>query len=102
MSCQEIGTTNWKITYIHCSNIDSVKSHILNIFKDISVTKLRVSCHKLEIEFVRCKKVRADARLCPLCKLEVDDEIHFVTNEPPREKTNNLHMRKQRRRSASQ
>ena len=25
------------------------------------------------------KKVQADARLCPLCQLEVEDEIHFVT-----------------------
>ena len=52
--------------------------------KDISVrrifTKLRVSCHKLEIELGRYKKVQADARLCPLCQLEVEDEIHFVTN----------------------
>ena len=31
-------------------------------------------------ELGRYKKVRADARLCPMCKLEVEDEIHFVTN----------------------
>ena len=24
--------------------------------------------------------MQADARLCPLCQLEVEDEIHFVTN----------------------
>ena len=43
-------------------------------------TKLRISCHKLEIEIGRYKKIPAESRFCPLCKSDnVEDEIRFLT-----------------------
>ena len=46
-------------------------------------TKLRISCHKLEIEIGRYKKISAESRLCPVCKTDnVEDEIHFPTECP--------------------
>ena len=62
MPYQKIGTIKLEnYVHIHCSNIGYVESHILNILKIfLSVrrifTKLRESCHKLEIELGRYKK----------------------------------------------
>lgn len=40
--------------------------------------RLRISAHKLFIEEGRYKKIPADQRLCPLCKIEVESEFHFL------------------------
>ena len=46
-------------------------------------TILRISCHKLEIEIGRYKKIPAESRFCPICKSDnVEDEIHFLTECP--------------------
>ena len=43
----------------------------------------RISCHKLEIEIGRYKKIPAESRFCPICKSDnVEDEIHFLTECP--------------------
>ena len=39
---------------------------------------------------------------CCLCKEHYPDKLNSHTFEPPHEKTNNLHIQNQRRRSASQ
>ena len=42
--------------------------------------KLRISCHTLEIEIGRYKKIPAESRFCPVCKSDnVEDVIHFLT-----------------------
>ena len=46
-------------------------------------TKLRISCHKLEIEIGRYKKIPAESRFCPICKSDnIEDELHFLTEGP--------------------
>ena len=43
-------------------------------------THLRISCHKLENEVGRYKKISAESRFCHICKsVKVGDEIHFIT-----------------------
>ena len=43
------------------------------------LTKFRLSNHKLMIEVGRHMKLRKEDRICPLCHLEIEDEIHFLT-----------------------
>ena len=45
------------------------------------LTKFRLSNHKLMIEVGRHMRpiVNKEDRICPLCHLEVEDEIHFMT-----------------------
>lgn len=42
------------------------------------LTKFRISAHKLEIETGRYQGIKAENRICKLCKKEVEDEIHFL------------------------
>ena len=59
----------------------------------ITLTKLCLSNHKLAIEtgrYVRPYK-KAEERICPICKNDVEDEIHFLTLCPAyQEKRKNL------------
>ena len=67
---------------------ESIKAYYSNICKGFKkLQRLGTS--------ERAKLLYSDSKLChqPLCQL--------ITFEPPHGKTNNLHMRKQRRRSAS-
>ena len=84
----------------------------------ISLSKFRLSSHNLEIETGCYFGTNRSERICKHCHMNVvGDEYHFLLTcpafrdlrikylkpyEPPHGKTNNLHMRKQRRRSASQ
>ena len=54
---------------------------VTNIRHRITLTKLRLSDHKLAIEtgrYVRPYK-KPEERICPICKKDVEDEIHFLT-----------------------
>ena len=47
----------------------------------ITLTKLRLSNHKFAIEtgrYIRPYK-KPEERICPICKKDVEDEIHFLT-----------------------
>ena len=44
--------------------------------------KFRISSHNLEIEHGRYFNISADQRICKLCKLTVEDEIHFLLECP--------------------
>ena len=46
------------------------------------ITNFRISSHKLEIERGRYFNVPADQRTCKLCKLSVENEIHFLLECP--------------------
>jgi len=46
------------------------------------ITKFRISSHNLEIEHGRYFNISADQRICKLCKLTVEDEIHFLLECP--------------------
>ena len=82
--------TDWK----H-SLCNSQKLEFYNVFKDsytpsiyLDVTrknpnrktlvKLRISNHKLNIETGRYDKISRCDRICPVCSLDIEDEIHFL------------------------
>ena len=44
--------------------------------------KLRISDHKLNIETGRYDNISRCNRICPLCGLSVEDEIHFLFDCP--------------------
>ena len=43
---------------------------------------MRILAHKLEIETGRYTKTTREERLCKLCSLEIEDELHFITSCP--------------------
>ena len=54
---------------------------VTNVQHRITLTKLFLSNHKLAIEagrYVRPYK-KQEERICPICKKDVEDEIHFLT-----------------------
>ena len=57
-------------------------SLITNRKHRVSYTKYRLSDHRLNIEQGRHKTPRTprELRICPLCKVGVEDEIHFSIN----------------------
>ena len=46
----------------------------------VTMTKLRVSDHKLMIEEGRWNNIPKPGRKCPMCREQVEDEIHFLTD----------------------
>ena len=44
--------------------------------------KLRISNHKLNIETGRYDKISMCDRICPVCSLDIEDEIHFLFDCP--------------------
>lgn len=46
------------------------------------LTKFRISAHDLEIEKGRHSGIKLNQRLCKLCSLEVEDEVHFLLKCP--------------------
>ena len=44
--------------------------------------KLRISNHKLNLETGRYDKISRCDRICPVCGLNIEDEIHFLFNCP--------------------
>ena len=65
--------SNWRVT----SQVKVAKYRT-------ALTKLRVSCHRLQIELGRYHKPRSippEQRLCKLCNC-IEDEVHFVCVRP--------------------
>ena len=52
---------------------------VKNVKDRISMTKFRLSNHKLMIEKGRHQNTHKELRICPFCT-KVEDEIHFLTN----------------------
>ena len=86
--------TNWKL-----SLCNSLKLEFYNVFEDSytpsiylditrknpnrkTLVKLRLSNHKLNIKTVRYDKILRCDRICPVCGLNIEDEIHFLFNCP--------------------
>ena len=46
------------------------------------ITKFKISSHQLEIERGRYRNIPASQRICKLCNLEVEDELHFLLECP--------------------
>ena len=63
---------------------DDCLRQVTNIQHRITLTKLRLCNHKLTIEtgrYVRLYK-KPEQRICPFCKKDVEDEVHFLTLYP--------------------
>ena len=56
-------------------------TEIRNIKHRVSMTKLRLSNHRLMIEVGRHppNKLESHERICQVCKTAVEDEVHFIT-----------------------
>ena len=87
------------ITHWKHSLCNSQKLKFYNVFKDsytrsiyLDVTrknpnrktfaKLRISNHKRNIETGRYDKISRCDRICPVCGLNIEDEIHFLFDYP--------------------
>ena len=87
------------ITHWRHALCNSQKLEFYNVFKDsytpsiyLDVTrknpnrktlvKLRISNHKLNIETGRYDKISRCDRICPVCGLNIEDEIHFLFHCP--------------------
>ena len=53
-------------------------SKVSNIKHRIALSRLRLSCHKLNIEIGRYTQVPRPERFCPFCTGSVEDEKHFL------------------------
>ena len=49
----------------------------LTLFRQ-ALTKLKISAQKLEMKNGRYNKITREQRICKLCSLEVEDELHFL------------------------
>ena len=71
--------------YKHIDRDYSLAPYLLNIknhnFRQ-ALTKLRISAHKLEIESGRYNKTQREKRICKVCSIAVEDELHFSTSCP--------------------
>ena len=87
-SCLTEGNSNF-MSKLRCyNNIKQdykLESYLLtNVGKKVvsQYIKLRISNSKLMIEEGRHKNISSKDRICPLCKAEVESEIHFITECP--------------------
>lgn len=51
---------------------------IQNIQDRVSLTKFRLSNHRLMIETGRHQRIEKDQRFCPFCPTKIEDEAHFL------------------------
>ena len=78
-----------QIVVINSEHIDFLKITLLlnhiyigEIMTGGLITKFRISSHQLEIERGRYRNIPASQRICKLCNLEVEDELHFLLECP--------------------
>ena len=76
-------------TYREVKTIDNYRCedylhHVTNIRHRTTMTKLRLSNHRLAIETGRYMRPykKPNERICPLCKKEAEDEKHFLVSCP--------------------
>ena len=76
-------------TYRLFKTIDNYKCEdylhqVTNTQHRIALTKLRLSNHKLAIERGRHSRPfkKPAERICPICKIEMEDEYHFLNIRP--------------------
>ena len=67
-------------TYAKFKTINKLEDYLLytnNIINRFSISKLRLSNHKLKIETGRYENLPVEKRLCEHCQ-KIDDEFHFI------------------------
>jgi hypothetical protein len=57
-------------------------TNIHNITDRISMSRFRLSNHRLRIETGRHQKIERQNRKCPFCPSDIEDEVHFLTTCP--------------------
>ena len=82
--------THWKHSLCNSQKLEFYNafkdSYTPSIYLDVTrknpkrktLVKLRISNHKLNIETARCNKISRCDRICPVCSLDIEDEIHFL------------------------
>jgi hypothetical protein len=70
-------------TYRLFKNNFAFESYLdLDNFNRNILIRFRISAHNLEIEKGRHQNIPLHERICKLCKLEIEDEIHFLLQCP--------------------
>jgi hypothetical protein len=70
-------------TYRLFKNNFAFESYLdLDHFNRNILIRFRISAHNLEIEKGRHQNIPLNERICKLCKLEIEDEIHFLLQCP--------------------
>ena len=81
--------TNWKHSLCNSQKLEFYvfkDNYTPSIYLDVTrknpnrktLMKLRISNHKLNIETGRYGKISRCDRICPVCGLNIEDEIHFL------------------------
>ena len=82
LSTNDTKLRNYKLIK-HCFEYESYLDTIHDPVKRAKLTRLRLSCHELEIERGRYKGKHLEERLCTNCNLrKIEDEIHFLVECP--------------------
>ena len=70
-------------TYKCFKNIFGLEKYLINVKNSASrasMTRFRISAHELMIEKGRYLGLNVNDRQCPVCKSDIEDEIHFFAN----------------------
>jgi hypothetical protein len=67
-------SSHWKLTCSH----RNIAEKLLNW----QLIRFRISAHNVEIEKGRHQNIPLNERICKLCKLEIEDEIHLLLQCP--------------------
>ena len=91
---QKIYITHWKHSLCNSQKLEFYNifkdSYTLSIYLDVTrknpnrktLVKLRISNHKRNIETGRYDNISRCNKICPVCDLSVEDEIHFLFDCP--------------------
>ena len=76
--------TYWLFKTIGNYKCEDYQHQVTNTRHRIALTKLRLSNHKLAIETGRYSRPfkKPAERICPICRIEMEDEYHFLKIYP--------------------
>ena len=82
--------THWKHSLCNSQKLEFYNafktSYTLSLYLDVTrknpnrkpLVKLRIRNHKLNIETGRYDKISSCDRICPVCGLNIEDDIHYL------------------------
>ena len=65
-------------TFKECFEKEPYLDHLTNFHARKIITKFRCSDHRLEIEKGRHRNLPVENRICPVCRTDVETELHFL------------------------